>query len=190
MFHRNNSTGKSFQNYEPDEPIMKIDFDLLPDNSRIWIYQSDRSFSSDEKDLIQQMADNFVTEWTAHGKDLKAGACILYDQFLILSVNEKINGASGCSIDASVRFIREIENTYRIILTDRSKIAYLKDGKVALTEFPRIKKEIENQTITGDTLIFNNLVQTIGALKDQWLIPARDSWMKKYLKINTEKTHE
>lgn len=169
---------------------MKIDFDLIPDNSRIWIYQSDRPFNPDEQDLIQQMADNFVTIWTAHGKDLKAGACILYDQFLILSVNERINGASGCSIDESVRFIREIEKTFHINLTDRSKIAYLKDGQVTLTEFPRIKKEIENQTITGDTLIFNNLVQTKGALNDQWLIPAGESWMKKYLKINTGKAHE
>ncbi len=169
---------------------MKVEFDHLPDNSRIWIYQSDRPFSADEKDLIQQMAENFVTQWTAHGKDLKAGARVFYNQFLVLSVNEKINGASGCSIDASVRFIREIENLFHISLTDRSKIAYLKNEKVTLTEFPRIKKEIENQTITRDTLIFNNLVQTKGALKDQWLIPARDSWMKKYLKISTEKTHE
>jgi hypothetical protein len=169
---------------------MKVEFDHLPDKSRIWIYQCDRPFSPDEKDLIQQMAENFVTQWTAHGKDLKAGARVFYNQFLILSVNEKINGASGCSIDASVRFIREIENMFHVILTDRSKIAYLKDEKVTLTEFPRIKKEIENQTITGDTLIFNNLVQTKGALKDQWLIPARDSWMKKYLKISTGKTHD
>jgi hypothetical protein len=169
---------------------MKVEFEYLPDNSRIWIYQSDRPFTPDEKNHIQQMGEIFVTQWTAHGKDLKAGATILHNHFLVLSVNEKLNGTSGCSIDASVRFIREIENRFHVILTDRSKIAYMKDGKIKLTAFPRIKKEIENQTITGDTLIFNNLVQTKGALKDQWLIPARDSWMKRYLKTSTEKAHD
>jgi len=169
---------------------MKVDFDYLPDNSRIWIYQSDKPFAPDQERLIQQMAEDFVTQWTAHGNHLMAGASVFYHQFLVLSVNENDHGASGCSIDASVKFIREIEHKFKVILTDRSKIAYMRNGEIALTEFPKIKKDIENQTITNDTLIFNNLVQTKGALKDQWLIPARDSWMKRYLTTSMEKAHD
>ncbi|MBR9999039.1 MAG: hypothetical protein KFF73_08710 [Cyclobacteriaceae bacterium] len=169
---------------------MKVDFDLLPGYSRIWIYQSDRPFTPQETELVGELSDEFLTEWTAHGHELKAAARILYDHFLILSVNEKINGVSGCSIDASVRFIREIESRLNIVLTDRSKIAFLKHGDVRMTDLRSIKNEIENQSITRDTLIFNNLVQTKGALKDQWLVPAGESWMKKYFNINTGKTHE
>jgi len=164
---------------------MRIDFDRLPDSARIWIYQSSRTFTPIEEGLIRQMADQFVIEWTAHGNNLNAGAAILYRHFLILSVDEKINGASGCSIDASVRFIKHIENRLNIDLMVRAKIAYLKDGEVKLTDMKHLKNEMDTQTITEDTLIFNNLVQTKGALKDQWLIPAKDSWMKRYFKFNT-----
>jgi hypothetical protein len=164
---------------------MRVDFDRLPEYARIWIYQSDRPFTRKEEDQIRQMANHFVVEWTAHGKELNASAEILYKHFLILSVNEKINGASGCSIDASIRFIRFLENKLNIELTDRSKIAYLKNGLIGFTNLKNIKKDIDNQIITKDTLIFNNLVQTKGALNDQWLIPAGESWMQKYFKINT-----
>lgn len=166
---------------------MKIDFNLLPDHSRIWIYQSNRPFSPDEKDKIHKMAADFVTEWTAHGNELKAGAGIFYDHFLILSVNERTSCVSGCSIDASVRFIRQLENLFGVALTDRSKIAFMEQKVVRITDLQNLKNEIVNQHITPDTLIFNNLVQTKGALKDQWLVPAGDSWMKKYFNIKTEK---
>ena len=163
---------------------MTYTFDELPDYSRIWIYQSDRKLTNKEIDLVRAMADNFVVEWVAHGKDLYAGAEIMYNHFLILSVNEKVNGASGCSIDASVRFIKEIENALEIKFLDRSKVAYLEGNEVKLIELAKVKEKIDNKTIKPDTLIFNNLVQLKGALKDQWLVPVKESWMKKYLTIN------
>lgn len=167
--------------------LMKVDFNLLPDHSRIWIYQSNRPLSPEEKVKIHEMAADFIAEWTAHGNELKAGAGIFYDHFLVLSVNERVTGVSGCSIDASVRFIRQLENLLDIELTDRSKIACLEQDTVRLTNLQNIKNQIANQQIMPDTLIFNNLVQTKGALKDQWLVPAGDSWMKKYFNIKTEK---
>jgi hypothetical protein len=166
---------------------MKVDFELLPDHSRIWIYQSDRPFSPGDKKIIRELAEEFLTEWTAHGNALKAGFTVLYDYFLILSVNEEVNGASGCSIDASTRFIRQIESLLLVKLTDRSKIACIKQNEVRLVDLRNIKNEIANRQISVDTLIFNNLVETKGALKDQWLIPAGDSWMKRHFKIKTNK---
>jgi hypothetical protein len=164
---------------------MRIDFNFLPESARIWIYQSSRKLTPGEAEAIQQMADNFVMEWTAHGSGLNAGSTILHDFFLILAVDEKFKGASGCSIDASVRFIRQLENRFNINFMDRSKIAYFKDEVIELVDMKSIKNEIDTKTITEDTLIFDNLVQTKGELKKQWLVPARESWMKKYVKNYT-----
>ncbi len=155
-------------------------FDGLPDYSRIWIYQADRTLTGKEIKEIQQMSDEFTSLWVAHGKGLKAGARTFYNQFLILSVNEKINGASGCSIDSSVDFIRQLENRYRINFLDRSKIAYLSGKDVNLTDRRSIKGKIESGEITGETLIFNNLIETKEELNHKWLIPAKESWMKRY----------
>ncbi len=164
---------------------MKDHFEELPDYSRIWVYQANRQLSEKEVDEILKEAQRFVVEWTAHGKGLRAGAKIGYRQFLILSVNEDHNGASGCSIDASVRFIRQLEQKYDIRLLDRSGVAYLSPGKkVRLSPLKEIKNQIDKQVITPDTLIFNNLVKTKGELQDQWLMRAIDSWMKKYFNRN------
>jgi len=159
-------------------------FDLLPDSSRIWIYQSNRKLSDAEITEISDKSNKFVKTWSAHGNDLKAGATVLHKMFLILSVNEDINGASGCSIDKSVKFIQQLENTYNISLLDRSKFTYFDDQEIIISSVSELKMKIDIGSITKDTLIFNNLVDKKGDLEDKWIIHARDSWMKKYLMSN------
>ena len=159
-------------------------FDLLPGSSRIWIYQCNRKFTGREEAEIRDKVNNFVRSWNAHGNDLHAGAMVLHHQFVILSVDEDQNGASGCSIDKSIRFIRKLENTYHISLLDRSKVAFYKEREVVMESVFELKMKIDAGTITKDTLIFNNLVDRKGDLEDKWIIPAGDSWIKKYFASN------
>ena len=159
-------------------------FDVLPSTSRIWIYQSSRALSSKEEDEILEKAIHFAKSWSAHGNDLQAGATIIYHQFLILSVNEEENGASGCSIDKAFKFIQELEADYRISWLDRSKMAFYIDNEVYISSVSELKLKIDTGTITKDTLIFNNLVDKKGDLVHKWIIPAKDSWIKKYFSAN------
>ena len=163
---------------------MDIKYKLLPDSSRIWIYQANRKFFDHETKEITHKANLFVNNWSAHQNPLNAGAVILKDQFLILAVDENTNGASGCSIDKSTKFINNIENEYEISLLNRSQIAYLDGNEVRIVSLNEIKKKIDAHAITKDTLIFNNLVERKGELKRKWMIPAKDSWMKKYFLEN------
>ena len=50
---------------------MYVNFNTLPQNSRIWIYQADREFTRVEVDLLQENAIAFIEEWTRHGAALK-----------------------------------------------------------------------------------------------------------------------
>jgi len=163
---------------------MENTFELLPDTSRIWIYQCDRVLDEHEEQAILSNAVRFAKTWSAHGDDLHAGAAIFHHQFLILSVNEEANGASGCSIDKLFRFIQELENTYDTRWLDRNKLAFYIDNKVRLSPITELKSEIDKGTITKDTLIFNNLVDRKGDLEDKWIIPSKDSWIKKYFTAN------
>ena len=90
---------------------MLVDFNTLPEHSRVWIYQANRSFSEEELTEIKQKLDTFITNWTAHGADLNAGYDIRYKRFIILAVDQTSQSATGCSIDASVRFIQQLEQT-------------------------------------------------------------------------------
>ncbi len=159
-------------------------FEQLPNTSRIWIFQCTRALSPQEEVEIVDKANHFVRTWSAHGNDLEAGAAILYNQFLILSVNEEENGASGCSIDKSFKFIQDLESEYKINWLDRSKLAFYIDNEVYIYPMPELKLKIDSGTITKDTLIFNNLVDKKGDLEHKWIIPAKDSWIKKYFMAN------
>ena len=88
---------------------MLIDFNNLPDTSRIWVYQCNRKFTPEELEYIQAKTRYFLTQWTAHGTELEAGFEIKYDRFIVLGLNQENASASGCSIDASVHFIQELQ---------------------------------------------------------------------------------
>ena len=50
---------------------MIVDFKTMPDDSRIWIYQSNRDFNESEIGVIKDKTISFLDNWQAHGKDLE-----------------------------------------------------------------------------------------------------------------------
>jgi hypothetical protein len=153
----------------------------LPNNSRVWMYQSDRVFTNQEIDLIAIKATAFIELWTRHGDNLKGSFTIKYNQFLVLAVDEVFNNVSGCSIDASVRFVKELENELQIDLMNKLNVSF-KDGNniniVKLADFQKFAKE---QRITKETIVFNNMVQTKEEVENNWEIPASESWHNRFI---------
>src|SRR6202012_214935 len=102
------------------------------EQSRVWIYQSDKELYDEQaKQLLNQLND-FTAEWTAHNHQLKAKAEVRYNRFLILIVDERQAGASGCVIDKSVNFMKRLEQQFGINLFDRFNLAY-RDGEKVLS---------------------------------------------------------
>lgn len=160
---------------------MFIEFKDLPKNSRVWIYQSSRVFTINEIELISLKAEDFINSWTRHGDDLKGSFTIKYDQFLVLAVDESFNNVSGCSIDSSVRFVQAIEKDLQLDLTDKMNITF-KDGDninlVKLSDFQLFAKQ---KKITAKTIVFNNMVNTKEDFENNWEVPAKESWHKRFL---------
>ncbi len=146
------------------------------DNSRVWVYQSDRELNETEIQKIQQQLNVFTAEWTAHNQQLKAKAEIRYGRFIILIVDESEAGASGCSIDKSVRFMKALEQQYRINLFDRFIIAYREDNKIKVADRNNFEQLIQTGKINSHTIVFNNLVQTLAELQTRWEVPFKNSW--------------
>lgn len=144
--------------------------------SRVWIYQSDRKLTEAEALQAQVLLDNFTTGWTAHNHQLLAKAEIRYNRFLILFVDESQAGASGCSIDKSVNFMKQLEQHFGISLFDRFNLAY-RDGEEVIS-VPRHQFEdlLKAGTINTETIVFNNLAQNITELQTKWEVPFKDSW--------------
>lgn len=159
---------------------MTSTIDKMPDHARLWIYQADRSFTPQEEEQIVKMTDEFVGQWAAHGAKLKAGYAIMHHRFIVISVDESFNLASGCSIDASVNLIRKIQDRFGLNLLDRSKVAYLEEGQVKLEHVSRLREAIAKGKINEQTEVFNNLVQNAGEWKTNWIMPAKGTWINRY----------
>ena len=83
---------------------MNHSFDQMPDDARLWVYQSNRKFSSLELENINSSLQEFLASWVAHGTALKSAYNLYYDQVIVLAVDESFHIASGCSVDASVAY--------------------------------------------------------------------------------------
>ncbi len=152
----------------------------MPDHARIWVYQGNRPFSDQEKEVISTQLKQFTDQWAAHGRQLAATFSIEKDQFIVLAVDESQHQASGCSIDASVHVIQHIEQQTALTLLDRSAVAYMVDDEVNVRPFTQIKQAVVDGEIKQDTVIFNNAVQNAAEWKQSWKQQAADSWLKRY----------
>jgi hypothetical protein len=145
-------------------------------HSRVWVYQADRKLTADEVVQIQQHLNNFTTGWTAHNNQLKAKAEIRYDRFLILIVDETQAGASGCSIDKSVNFMKQLEQHFGINLFDRFNLAYRDGSEVVSVPRHQFEELLKQGKINTETVVFNNLAQNLTELQTKWEVPFKDSW--------------
>lgn len=160
---------------------MLVDFDTLPDESRVWIYQANRSFSEEEIEDIKKQLDTFIESWTAHGKDLQAGYNIVYKRFIVIALNQNLNSATGCSIDASVHFIQGLEQKYNVDLMDKMNVSYKQGEFVAYKSLVDFRKMAKDKAVSKKTIVFNNLVTNIAEFKENWEVPASESWHSRFL---------
>jgi len=160
---------------------MLVEYNTLPENSRVWIYQSDREFSQEEKEIITEEAGKFIEAWTRHGDHLKGGFEIKYNQFLILAVDESFANVSGCSIDASVRFVQKLENVISADLMNKLNVSFKEEQNINIVSLSAFQNFVKAGKITSETIVFNNMVQTKGDLRKKWEVPAKDSWHQRFL---------
>lgn len=162
--------------------IMWIDFDKLPDNARVWVYQANRPLTDGDRTTIEQALQPALGQWAAHGQALLASAQVRENRFVVVGVDEGYNLPSGCSIDSSVRTLRQLGESLGIDFFDRSAAIQVPDGSVQTIELPAIKNAVSAGIVTPETPVFNTLVKTKAELMTNWHLRANDSWLKRYFK--------
>jgi hypothetical protein len=160
---------------------MLTDFNNLPDTSRVWVYQSNRKFTPEELEYIQTKTRYFLKKWTAHGAELEAGFEIKYDRFIVLGLNQQNASASGCSIDASVHFIQELQEKMDVDLLDKMNVTYYNGAFIAHKTLLDFRKMAKNKSVSANTVVFNNLVNTKQQYEENWEVAAKDSWHSRFL---------
>ena len=153
----------------------------MPPRSKVWVYQSNRPFTASEAERIISSGNHFIAEWAAHGASLKASFDIIYNQFIVIAVDEQQAQASGCSIDKSVKFIKEIEQQFQLHLFDRLQVAYRTESEIAVCSLTEFEKLAEQGLVNETTVVFNNMITTKSAFDTEWEVPLKESWQYKVL---------
>ncbi|NMH29031.1 ABC transporter ATPase [Flavobacterium silvaticum] len=159
---------------------MYVPFDTLPDEGRIWIYQSNRKFSDEEVAEIASSIEAFLENWAAHGTALEASYEIQYNRFIIIGINQETQAATGCSIDDSVRFIQHLEKKYNVDLLDKMNVTFRNGEFIAHKSLADFKKMAKEKAVSGNTIVFNNLVNSVGEYREFWEVPATESWHSRF----------
>jgi hypothetical protein len=132
-------------------------------------------------DFIASKAEDFINQWTRHGDDLKGSFTFKYKQFLVLAVDESFNNVSGCSIDSSVRFVQALEKEFQLDLMNKMNITFKDNDIINLAKLSDFQRFVNERKVTSETIVFNNLVNTKEDFENNWEVPARESWHKRFL---------
>jgi hypothetical protein len=155
----------------------RVEFDTLPDNARVWIFASDRALAVDETRRILDATDAFLDGWAAHGVPLRGGRDLRYDRFLFVAVDEAAAGASGCSIDAMIRNLRALEDELGMTMVDHGAVLFRASEAISRVSRSEFSDLVRRGTVTPATVVFNNTVGTVGAVRSgRWETAAADSW--------------
>jgi len=153
----------------------------MPADARLWVYQSNRILSDAEVKAIEEDGLKFISDWAAHGASLKASFDVLHHLFVVIAVDEKQALASGCSIDKSVHFIKELEQKLNLNLFDRMQVAYRTSNEINVCKLSEFEKLAAQGLVNESTIVFNNMVTSKAAFDSEWEVPLKQSWQNRVL---------
>lgn len=151
-------------------------------NTKVWIYQSSRLLSDAEVKQISKDLATFIKNWNAHGILLTSSFEIKHNFFIILMVDESVTSASGCSIDSSIRIIKQLEQKYNLDLFNRFNTVWRNEGLLEISNKNEFQELVSAKKIKPETIVYNNTVLNLKDLEKNWEITFKESWHSRFFK--------
>jgi hypothetical protein len=152
-------------------------FESMPPDAKAWIYASNRKLTSEEIAMVIARADTFVTNWTAHQQQLKASFDLLHDTFFVVMVDEHANEVSGCGIDKSIHFMKELEKELNINVFNRLQVEMIIEDVLVVTTKTEAQNLFNLKSVHEATSFFNKNITTKAEFDDAFVIPFNKSWV-------------
>ena len=159
---------------------MLIDYKSISNDAKVWIYPSSRKFYPTEIEEIEEKIKTFVENWKSDDETFKVSYQFLYNRFIILVAEDDV-ALTNLDIDASVTFILQLQETYKVELLDKMNACFKQGEYVQYKELKDFKKLLKNKSVTGKTIIFDNLVNNKEDLENYWELSIENSWYNRYL---------
>lgn len=154
-----------------------VDFNALPDDSRVWVYGSTRAINRDAEGAMLSEVDGFLKQWAAHGNALYSARQWDDGRFLTIAVDSTREGASGCSIDGLYRALKRLEPAIGTSIVT-SGLVYFRnsDGDIRAVSREEFSDLAKKGKIDENTEVFDLSVTTLGEWKSRFRSLAKDSW--------------
>lgn len=147
---------------------------------RVIIYPASRPLTAKEAKVITETLFDFLPTWAAHGKPLSASFKIEKNQFIIICVDEEQEMASGCSIDALGKVMRDLDAQFELGLFDRMKASFVENGEVKTLKLQDFKNGLKSGEIPKDIEVFDFSKNTYLDFLSHFLQPLSRSWAGMY----------
>lgn len=152
--------------------------DDLPESARTWVFGASRELRVSESVKLLAAVDGFLAGWKAHGVPLRAARDWRYGRFLVVAVDPGATAPTGCSIDALVAVLKEVERETDVRFLGNETVWYRNaGGSVRSAPRAEFKSMARQGRVTPASVVFDNSITELAALRDgRWEGPARDSW--------------
>jgi hypothetical protein len=160
---------------------MFVDYSAIPNDGKVWIYPSSRKFYSNEIEVIEESVKKFIENWKSEDENFKASYKFLYNRFIVLFADDNLSQLKNRDIDASVSFIIELQNEYKVALLDKMNVCFKQGDFVQYKDLKDFKKLLRNKAVTSKTIIFDNLITTKQDFEGFWEVPIEESWYRRFL---------
>lgn len=148
---------------------------------KVIIYPASRPFTTREAMQITQEVYEFLSGWKAHDKALSASFKIEYNQFIIITIDEEIQPVSGCSMDALLKKMKELDQRFELGLLDRMKACYRYIGEKEIHTLPLLdfRQKVEKGKLK-EIEVFNFSKNTYLDFITHFIQPLGRSWAAAY----------
>lgn len=159
-----------------------VPFESLPDDARCWVFGARAALDEVDSARLLTAVDAYLKSWKAHGAPLTSARAFRDEHFLVVGVDERASGVSGCSIDGLFTLLQEIEKGIGTSMVGGG-LVHFRRGEFVLA---CTRGQFELMSVEGEvdarTPVFDATVTTVGAFRAGFERRAGDSWHVALLK--------
>ncbi len=161
----------------------RVPFESLPYDARVWIFGSSDSITSDGAKMLLAAVDEWLDSWKAHGDPLVCARDWKEGRFLVIGVDQRSVGASGCSVDALFRVLKSLESSIGTTLLGNDRVFYRTGAETILAgERSQFSALAQSGLVHESTRVFDTSITDAGTYRTSFEKLAADSWHRALLK--------
>lgn len=154
---------------------MLIDFNIISDSSKLWVYGSEKKMTLKQQQYIVYSIGKYLKGWEYHTNPLIAAVTILENRFLIVALDTSEYGVGGCSIDSLQRAIQDVEKELDISLLNRLNVFCKMENEIQCIPSSKLKG-----IVNGDTYFYDLTIQKKSEISS-YLKPIKEGWCKRFI---------